>query len=84
MGPPRTVRIGGILYPAQHGVHPNEAGRLYPVEINSGSTVSPDMLDALFWWAKLAGLSPDVGTLVYGGDEAFTRNTVPVRPWFSV
>jgi hypothetical protein len=42
------------------------------------------MLDGLFWWAKLADLPPDAGTLVYGGDEAFTRNTVPVRPWFAV
>lgn len=61
-----------------------EAGRLSPVEIKSGNTLSSDMLDGLFWWAKLADLPPDAGTLVYGGDEAFTRNTVPVRPWFAV
>jgi predicted AAA+ superfamily ATPase len=61
-----------------------EANLLCPVEIKSGNTMSVDMLDGLLWWAKLAGLSPDVGTLVYGGEEAFTRNTVSVRPWFSV
>jgi uncharacterized protein len=61
-----------------------EAGRLSPVEIKSGNTLSSDMLDGLLWWAKLADLPPDAGTLVYGGDEAFTRNTVPVRPWFAV
>jgi predicted AAA+ superfamily ATPase len=60
------------------------ADLLYPVEIKSGSTMSADMLDGLLWWTKLAGLSPDVGTLVYGGDGAFTRNKVPVRPWFAV
>jgi hypothetical protein len=61
-----------------------KANHLQPVEIKSGNTMSPDMLDGLFWWTKLAGLPPEAGTLVYGGNEAFTRNKVPVRPWFSV
>ena len=61
-----------------------EANLLYPVEIKSGNTMSADMLDRLLWWAKLAGLPREAGTLVYGGDEAFTRNKVPVRPWFAV
>ena len=60
------------------------ANLLYPVEIKSGKTMSPDMLNGLFWWTKLAELPPEAGTLVYGGDEAFTRNKVPVRPWFAV
>jgi predicted AAA+ superfamily ATPase len=41
-----------------------KANLLYPVEIKSGNTMSPDMLDGLLWWAKLAGLPPDAGTLV--------------------
>jgi len=45
--------------------------------------MSPALLDGLLWWSKLADLPPDAGTLVYGGDEAFTRNKVPVRPWFA-
>ena len=61
-----------------------KADLLYPVEIKSGHTLSPDMLDGLLWWMKLAGLPPDAGTLIYGGDEAFTRNKVHVRPWFAV
>ena len=61
-----------------------KANLLYPVEIKSGSTMSPDMLDGLLWWAKLAGVPPDAGTLVYGGTEAFTRNKVPIRPWFAI
>ncbi len=61
-----------------------EPNLLYPVEIKSGNTMSPDMLDGLLWWAKLASLPPDAGALVYGGDEAFTRNKVPVRPWFAI
>jgi predicted AAA+ superfamily ATPase len=61
-----------------------KATLLYPVEIKSGNTMSPDMLEGLLWWAKLAGLPPDAATLIYGGDDAFTRNKVSVRPWFSV
>jgi uncharacterized protein len=61
-----------------------KATLLYPVEIKSGNTMSPDMLDGLLWWANLAGVPSDTGTLVYGGNEAFTRNKVPVRPWFAV
>ena len=61
-----------------------EADLLYPVEIKSGNTMSPDMLDGLLWWTRLAGSPPDAGTLVYGGDDAFTRNNIPVRPWFAV
>jgi predicted AAA+ superfamily ATPase len=61
-----------------------KADLLSPVEIKSGSTMSSDMLDGLLWWTKLAGLPPGAGTLVYGGDEAFTRSKVPVRPWFAV
>jgi predicted AAA+ superfamily ATPase len=61
-----------------------KANLLYPVEIKSGNTMSTDMLDGLLWWTEVAGLPPDAGTLVYGGTEVFTRNKVPVRPWFSV
>jgi len=61
-----------------------ESGLLYPVEIKSGHTMSPDMLDGLLWWTKLAGLPPNTATLVYGGNDAFTRADVAVRPWFAV
>jgi hypothetical protein len=42
------------------------------------------MMDGLLWWTRLAGLPPHVRTLVYGGDEAFTRNHASVRPWFAI
>jgi hypothetical protein len=61
-----------------------EANLLYPVEIKSGNTMSPDMLDGLLWWTNLAGLPPDAATLIYGGDEAFKQKNVAVRPWFAV
>jgi uncharacterized protein len=61
-----------------------EGSDLFPVEIKSGSTVAQDMFDSLRWWGHLtgeAGLSP---TLVYGGTEAYARQKIAVRPWFSV
>ena len=57
---------------------------LYPVEIKSGQTVSSSMLDTLRWWCKLTDQPLSTATLVYGGNEFYTRSEVSVRPWFSV
>ncbi|MBC2744358.1 MAG: DUF4143 domain-containing protein, partial [Desulfosarcina sp.] len=61
-----------------------EAGLLYPVEIKSAQTLSGDMLNGLRWWCDLSGQSLDSATLVYGGEERYTRRGVAVRPWFGV
>jgi predicted AAA+ superfamily ATPase len=61
-----------------------EAGALYPVEIKSSQTVSSAMLDSLRWWTALAGQPTQNATLIYAGNDAFTRNGVAVRPWFGV
>lgn len=61
-----------------------EAGELYPVEIKSGATVRDSMLDDLKWWNRLAGRDPDDSTLVYGGQDSYTRNAIRIRPWFSI
>ncbi|MBU0677588.1 MAG: ATP-binding protein [Verrucomicrobia bacterium] len=56
--------------------------KLHPIEIKSGRTLAGDMLQALFWWNRLSGQSS--GSLVYGGDEAFTRQGVEICPWFEL
>lgn len=61
-----------------------EASVLYPVEIKSSRTWSPDMMNGLLWWSALAGQPLESATLVYGGDEAFTFKAASVRPWFAV
>ena len=61
-----------------------EGSVLYPIEIKSGSTVAPDMLDSLKWWSGLAGKTSRSPTLVYGGAAAYVRQGMAVRPWFSV
>lgn len=57
---------------------------LYAVEIKSGQTVGGDDFDSLTRWGDLASQPLDRGTLVYGGDQAYQRNGISVRPWFGV
>jgi predicted AAA+ superfamily ATPase len=56
----------------------------YPVEIKSGTTVAADMLAGLSWWCGLAGVPVANATLVHGGDEAYERQGIAVRPWCAV
>jgi len=57
---------------------------LHPVEIKSGRTISNSMFDTLSWWGDLSGTAAGPATLVYGGDDSYTRNGIAVRPWFSL
>jgi uncharacterized protein len=62
----------------------DDGGQLYPVEIKSSQTLSGGMLDSLRWWCQLSGRPLDSATLVYGGDQALTREGVAIRPWFGI
>lgn len=61
-----------------------EAGVLYPVEIKSGSTLNPSMLNDIEWWNRLTGNPATHATLVYGGDQRFTLREINIRPWFAI
>jgi hypothetical protein len=61
-----------------------DSGALYPVEIKSGSTAAGHMFRGLKWWTNLAGRKANSPTLVYGGAEAYVRDGIALRPWFSV
>ena len=61
-----------------------EGGQLFAAEIKSGQTVSQDMFDTLRWWSATTGNPLETTTLVYGGDQIFTRSGIRVRPWSSV
>ncbi len=61
-----------------------EGTELQPVELKSGQTLSPSMLDTLGWWCRLSGESPDRATLVYGGNDSWELQGIKVRPWFAV
>jgi len=57
---------------------------LFPVEIKSGQTVSSSMFGGLSWWCRQAERPLSSATLVYGGEDAYARNGLNVRPWFAV
>jgi len=56
---------------------------LFPIEIKSGRTVVGDSFRGLKFWLALERNSQENGTLVYGGDKAFKRDAINVRPWFA-
>ena len=56
---------------------------LYPVEIKSGQTIGSDAFKNLIWWGRLAGQSSNA-SLIYGGEQNYTRNEISVRPWFAI
>jgi hypothetical protein len=61
-----------------------ESLALYPVEIKSGQTLDPGMMQGLRWWCDLAGRPLENATLVYGGAARQERGGIRVRPWFAV
>ena len=58
--------------------------RLYPIETKSSSTVPADAFDSLEKWLRLAGDDAGPGTLVHGGEQAYSARGVRVRPWYWV
>ena len=59
-----------------------DCGRtLQPVEIKSGSTVTADFFSGLKRWVSYAGKLAGQPTLVYGGEQSFTREEVAVVGW---
>ena len=59
-----------------------DCGRtLQPVEIKSGSTVTIDFFSGLKRWVSYAGKLAGQPTLVYGGEQSFTREEVAVVGW---
>ena len=61
-----------------------QGAALYPIEIKSGQTVGSDAFTALTWWSRTAEQDLAHASLIYGGDRAYRRNGVAVRPWFAI
>ena len=62
----------------------SNAEDFYAFEIKSGQTVASDAFRNLTKWSELADQPLERSTLVYGGDQAYERNGVAVRPWFGL
>lgn len=61
-----------------------EAGKLYPVEMKSGSTVKGSHLEGLQFWHRLTGTPVEHCTLVHSGSANHQRQGFWIRPWFGV
>jgi hypothetical protein len=59
-------------------------GRLQGIEIKSGATLVREWLKGLTKWQMLAGEQALPGWLIYGGDEAYSREGIEVFDWRSL
>ena len=60
----------------------DSGGRVVPVEVKSGQTVTADAVRGLLWWTSLPGNANRGGILVHGGTDTFDFRGVRVLPWF--
>ena len=58
-------------------------GRLQPVEIKAGATVTRDALRGLERWCELAGDEAAGARLIYAGSEAREQRGIRIQPWRS-
>lgn len=58
----------------------DHAGKLLPIEIKAGQTITSDYFKALTFWAGMAGTQE--GYVIYGGDQVQQRsNGTAVLPY---
>lgn len=58
--------------------------KLYPIEIKSGKTITPDYFDGLTYWNGLSKGDPDNSFVIYGGNETQKRSFGNVVSWSNV
>jgi len=77
---------GAVIDEAQHEIDLlfEMGGRLQGIEIKSGATLVRDWLKGLAKWQTLAGEQALPGWLIYGGDEAYSREGIKVFDWRSL
>ncbi len=56
-------------------------GKLFPVEIKSGQTITEDYFEELHYWSELAGTEAGRSYCVYTGSESQNRTLVSVLKW---
>ena len=59
----------------------NLGGRIIPVEIKSGETLTSDFFKGLKYWNRLADNAPEDSILIYGGREQQQRKHARVFGW---
>jgi len=61
-----------------------KGGKLIPVEMKSGQTITSDFFKGLIRWMKLAEDKARHPALIYGGEEGQERNGIHVYGWRSI
>lgn len=60
-----------------------KAAHLYPIEVKSGKTITPEYFKNINYWLKLSGQSK--GTVIYSGSEAQHRSSgIEILPWYQL
>jgi predicted AAA+ superfamily ATPase len=61
----------------------DNAGTLYPVEIKSSKTITPEFFKNFKFWQKISGT--EGGAIIYGGEQIQNRsNGLKIVPWNSL
>ncbi len=58
--------------------------KLFPIEIKSAQTISPDFLKSINSWLKLPGNPQTTGSLIFGGKAFQARNNIQIIPWYAI
>ena len=78
----RGLRPDLYFYRDSHGNEVDlivrEGGKLYPVEVKSARTFTPEFLKGIEHFAKAAGTRAGAGTVLYDGDSAHTVKNIRV------
>ncbi len=59
----------------------SQGGKLFPVEIKSGQTITQDYFQELHYWSELAGSDAGRSYCIYAGSESQNRTLVSVLKW---
>ena len=55
-------------------------GKLYPVEIKSGKTITDKFFTGILYWFKISG--EKTGAIIYTGESVQKRsNNIDIVPW---
>jgi predicted AAA+ superfamily ATPase len=59
-------------------------GKLQPIELKAGRTISASYFDGLNSWSQLTGADPKEGTIIYGGEENHSHPMGRLYGWNSI
>ncbi|MEL7122940.1 MAG: AAA family ATPase, partial [Bacteroidota bacterium] len=58
-----------------------KGGKIKPIEIKSGQTISSDFFKHLNWFRDISDLPIELPTVIYGGDPSIETSDGWIRSW---